>query len=293
MESRQPPVSTQRAIAGHKRHAGFLPFLLIASVFIASCATNNVAISTDSGAQTVTNAAGRRDVATESDEPESRKRAKVRLELATGYFEQGKTSIALDELKQALSSDPSFGDAYTLRGLVYMRMSDNRLAEDSFRRALALNPRDGNAAHNFGWLMCQEKRYSESQTLFTQALGNPLYNDSARTHLARGICQARAGDEPGAERSLARAFELDPGNPVAGYNLATMLFRRGDFVRAQFYLKRLNAGEQVNEETLWLAIKTEHALRDESAMVALGRQLNAKFPKSKQNQSYERRAFNE
>ena len=39
------------------------------------------------------------DVATQSDESESRKRARIRLELAVGYFEEGKTDIALDELK--------------------------------------------------------------------------------------------------------------------------------------------------------------------------------------------------
>lgn len=271
----------------------FLLLSLLVTGFIASCATNSVAPVTNSGSQTVTSSSGQQDVVTESDEPQARKRARVRLELALGYFEQGKTSIALDEIKQALTGDPSFGDAFTLRGLVYMRLNDNRLAEDSFRRALALNLRDGNAAHNLGWLMCQERRFSEAQDAFTQALSNPLYNDQARSHLARGICYSRAGDLTNAERSLSRAFEIDAGNPVAGYNLATLLFRRQDFVRAQFYLKRLNASEAANEETLWLGIKTERSLENNEAMQELGRKLLSKFPKSKQASSYEKRAFNE
>ena len=41
-----------------------------------------------------------RDIMTESDEPEARKRARIRMELAVGYFEQGQTNVALDELKQ-------------------------------------------------------------------------------------------------------------------------------------------------------------------------------------------------
>ena len=40
------------------------------------------------------------DIMTASDEPETRKRARIRLELALGYFEQGQTAVALDELKQ-------------------------------------------------------------------------------------------------------------------------------------------------------------------------------------------------
>ncbi len=289
MEQRSPMMQARN----RPLRSFFLVISLVVTAFIASCATNNVASVTNSGSQTVTNAAGRQDVVTESDEPESRKRARVRLELALGYFEQGKTSIALDEIKQALTGDPTFGDAFTLRGLVYMRLADNRLAEDSFRRALALNLRDGNAAHNLGWLMCQERRFGEAQNAFTQALGNPLYNDQARTYLARGICYSRAGELENAERSLSRAFEIDAGNPVAGYNLATLLFRRQDYARAQFYLKRLNASEAANEETLWLGMKTERNLNNTEAMQDLGRKLLSKFPKSKQALSYEKRAFNE
>src|SRR3954462_167118 len=80
------------------------------------------------------------DQVTESDEPENRRRARIRMELAGGYFEQGKTSIALDELKQVILNDPTFPEAYNLRGLIYMRLNYLRLAEDSFRRAVALNP---------------------------------------------------------------------------------------------------------------------------------------------------------
>src|SRR5215213_9068977 len=95
-------------------------------------------------------AVAQRDIITESDEPEARKRARIRMELAVGYFEQGQTNVALDELKQVIASDPNFPDAYNLRGLIYMRLNDMRQAEDSFRRAVALNPGDSNVQHNYG-----------------------------------------------------------------------------------------------------------------------------------------------
>ena len=61
---------------------------------------------------------GSTDIVTESDEPEARRRARIRMDLALGYFEQGKTDIALDEVKQVISADPSFPAAYALRGLI-------------------------------------------------------------------------------------------------------------------------------------------------------------------------------
>jgi type IV pilus assembly protein PilF len=233
------------------------------------------------------------EVVTPSDESESRRRARIRIELASGYFEEGKIDIALDELKQVIAIDPGFADAYNLRGLVYMRLGDNRQAEDSFRRALVLNPRDADAHHNYGWLQCQLGRFPEAYQSFESALANPIYGGRSKSLMLLGLCQARAGLKPEAERSLARAYELDAGNPITGYNLAQLLYQRGDYNRAQFYIRRLNNSELANAETLWLGIKVEQRMNDTVAMDQLGDQLRKRFPQSPQRHSLDRRAFDE
>ncbi|HWI81671.1 MAG TPA: type IV pilus biogenesis/stability protein PilW [Ramlibacter sp.] len=233
------------------------------------------------------------DILTESDEPEARKRARIRMELAVGYFEQGQTKVALDELKQVIASDPSFPDAYNLRGLIYMRLNDTRQAEDSFRRAVALNPRDPNVQHNLGWLLCQQARYDEAQRAFEVAMANPMYAGRAKTLMTQGVCQARAGRAAEAERSLSRSYELDAANPVTGYNLARLLYHRGEFGRAQFYIRRLNNSELANAESLWLGVKVERRLNDQVAMRQLGEQLKKRFAHSSEAAAYERGAFDE
>ncbi len=233
------------------------------------------------------------DPVTDSDEPEHRKRARIRMELAVGYFEQGQTNIALDELKQAVAADPNFPDVHNLRGLIFMRLNDFPQAEDSFRRAIALKPRDANTLHNYGWLQCQQGRYADALRLFDQAMANPLYAGRAKTLMAQGICQARAGQVNDAERSLSRSYELDAGNPVTGYNLANLLYQRSEFSRAQFYIRRLNNSELANAETLWLGIKVERRMNDRVAMQQLGDQLKKRFPQSREVTSYERGAFDE
>jgi type IV pilus assembly protein PilF len=233
------------------------------------------------------------EIVTESDEPDARRRARIRLELAVGYFEQGQTTIALDELKQSIAADPNYGESYNLRGLIYMRLNDNRFAEESFRRALAINPRDSNVMHNLGWLMCQQAKYVESLQVFAQALANPLYGERAKTLRAQGLCQMRAGLRPEAESSLLKSYELDAGNPVTAYNLATLLFQRGDFVRAQFYVRRLNNGELANVESLWLGIKVERKMENREAMMQLAGQLEKRYPQSREATAYQRGAFDE
>jgi type IV pilus assembly protein PilF len=233
------------------------------------------------------------DIVTESDEPELRKRARIRMELAVGYFEQGQTKVALDELKQAIVYDPTFPDLYNLRGLIYMRLNDNHQAEESFRRAVSLNPRDPNLQHNFGWLLCQEGQYDQAQKAFDVAMSNAVYTGRAKTLMAQGLCEARAGRTAEAERSLSRSYELDAGNPVTGYNLANLLYKRGDFKHAQFYIRRLNNSELANSESLWLGIKVEHRLNDDVAMNQLAEQLKKRFGKSREAAAFERRAFDE
>jgi type IV pilus assembly protein PilF len=233
------------------------------------------------------------DMVTESDEPEARKRARLRIELASGYFEQGKTKVALDEIKQAINADANYSPAYNLRGLVYMRMGENKLAEGSFRRALELTPKDSDVAHNLGWLMCQQGQYDQATPLFDRALSNPVYGGQAKTWMAKGVCMARAGQTSDAIAALTRAYQLDAGNPVTGYNLAQLLFQRGEYARAQFYIRRLNNSELANAETLWLGARIEQRMGNRDVVLQLGDQLRRRFPQSKEFAAYERGAFNE
>ncbi len=258
--------------------------LLGATGLVTGCASGPIDSAKD---------ANRKEIATESDQPDERKRARIRLELASNYFSEGKTTIALDEIKQALLADPTFGDAFNLRGLIYMRLNDPRLAEESFKRALALNSRDPDAAHNIGWLMCQQRRYPESQAYFNQALGMPLYADQAKTFMTQGICQMAANQKGDAERSLSRSYELDAANPITGYNLASLLYDRAEYVRSQFYIRRLNNSEYANAESLWLGIKVERRLDNQVAIEQLVGQLKRRFPQSRELALYDRGAFNE
>ena len=256
--------------------------LVVAATWLSGCAT----APGDAEAPRV-------DYLAQTEESEARKRARVRLQLAAGYFDQGQTNVALEELRQTLAIDPTLPDAFNLRGLIYMRLNDLRLAEDSFKRALALNPREPNTQHNYGWMLCQQGRFTEAGQMFTQALAHPIYLDKAKTYMTLGMCQQRAGQVAEAERSLSRSYELDPGNPITGYNLAQILFDRGELPRAQFYIRRINNTELANAESLWLGIKVERRLDNRDAFNRLSDELRKRFPQSREYLALERRAFDE
>ena len=267
---------------GHWTLATYGALVCIAT--LQGCATSNSgAFATDSNSA----------VFTPSDEPETRRRARIRLELAANYFSNGQTAVALDEVKQALVADPTYGDAFNLRGLIYMQLGNFPQADDSFRRALSLQGGDPNLLHNYGWLLCQQQKYADADQYFDKALANPAYTSRSKTLMARGLCQSGAGQVAEAEKTLLKAYELDASNPVVGYHLASLLFRRNEMARAQFYIRRLNNSQFANAESLWLGIKVEGSLGDSVALKQLAEQLRKRFPDSREQSLFERGAFNE
>lgn len=228
-----------------------------------------------------------------ADETEVQRRARIRLELASSYFERGQLNVALDEVKQSLSIDPNYPDAYNLRGLIFMRMNDLGLAQESFHRAASLRPNDPDVAHNHGWLLCQQKKFDDSEALFERALAQPKYLSRSKTLMALGLCQEAAGKLEQAEQNLLKSYELDPGNPLVGYNLARLLHQRSAHERAQFYIRRLNNSELANAQSLWLGIKVERALSNQVAVQQLTDQLQRRYPQSPEVGALKRGAFHE
>ena len=234
-----------------------------------------------------------RDILTESDEPEIRKRARLHLELALGYFNNGQTTVALDAVKQSLNADPSMVESYNLRGLIYMRLDNIPLAEESFRKALSLDPRNGSAQQNYAWMLCQQSRFSEAAPLFNSVLANPSYGERSKTLMTMGLCQLKEGRKAEAEASFMRSYELDAGNPITGYNLALLLFQRNETTRAQFYVRLVNNCEYATAASLWLGMKVDRQLGNTDAVNQLGAQLKKRFPQSKEASAYDRGAFDE
>src|SRR6218665_283822 len=112
---------------------------------------------------------------TDSDQTDADRRAGVRMELAAGYFARGQFNTALDEIKQALAVKPEMREAINLRGLVYAAMGEPQLADESFKRALTLYPRDADTLHNYGWLLCQQQRWGLADAQVDLARGPTNY----------------------------------------------------------------------------------------------------------------------
>ncbi|WP_457421479.1 type IV pilus biogenesis/stability protein PilW [Roseateles sp. P5_E7] len=247
---------------------------VLTATLLAACATTGTAPTAE------------REIKTDSDQTDADRRAGIRLELAQGYFSRGQFNTALDELKLALQAKPDMREAVNLRGLIYASMGDFPLAEETFRRALTVYPNDPDTLHNYGWFMCQQQRWPTADSLFDQALAQSTYRAPARTLLAKGVCEARAGRLLVAEKTLSRAFELDPSSPVIAVNLSEVLFRNRELERARFYVKRVNdQPEQLNAQSLWLQLRIERKLSHTNVVDDLAQMLRRRFPQAPETQA--------
>jgi type IV pilus assembly protein PilF len=261
----------------------------LCALALSACQTTTTT-TTSSGASS---SAPRQEIVTTSDETEIRKRARLRVELASGYFERGQATTALDEIKQALALFPEYVDALTLRGLIYSELGQPELAEDAYKRATSIDARNGDAQHNYGWFLCKQRRFQEAAARFQSAIAVPAYPGIVNTHLAFGVCQMRAGRMVDAETQLYRAFELDPTNPATATNLAMVHLTKGDGERARFYARKVNNSELASAESLWLGIRVEKFMNDERNVAQLGEQLRRRFPSARQTRLLDAGAFNE
>lgn len=237
---------------------------------------------------------GQRDLVTASDESDASRRGRLRLELATRYYAQGQFTTALDEVKRSLVADPNHAPSYNLRGLIYQGLDEVQLADESFRRALQISPGDADSLHNYGWFLCQQRRFPEAEAQFNAAVAQPQYRDRSKSMLAMGVCQARAGQLATAEQTLQRSFDLDPGNPATAMNLADVLYKRGEFSRARFYVGRVNdVREYSNAESLWLAVRIENKLGNKAAVSNIGSQLRSRYPSARETQRLDKGQYDD
>lgn len=267
---------------------------VLTASWLAACVVGSVQLGGCAGVPSQTSSASSGDIVTASDEGDTRKRARIRMELASTYYAQGQYTTALDELKQAVAIDPSMPAVHELRALIYDAMGESVRAEASYKDALDLDARNGSVLHNYAWFLCRARKFAEADALFERAANLPQSVNTSKTLLARGVCQVNAGLYPEAEKTLVRSYELDPSNPATAFNLASVLYRRGELERARFYIRRVNTiASQVTAESLWLAVRVEHRLGNVSRRDEFASQLRSRFPTARETNLMELGRFDE
>jgi type IV pilus assembly protein PilF len=237
------------------------------------------------------------ELKTASDQTAMEKRAQIRLQLAVDYYQAGKYEIALDEVKKAIAADPDYAEAYGFRALVYTAMGEKALADDNYRHALRLAPRNPDLSNNYGLFLCDAGgKPHDAMGYFETALKDPHYASPVKAMVNAGNCSLKMKNIDAAERYLLDALRIDPALPAVNSGLARVYFERRDYQRAGFFINRLTETaklDSLSPDVLWLAIRVEHVLGNRTLAASLAAQLSKRFPGSPEYAAFERGAFNE
>jgi DNA-binding SARP family transcriptional activator/TolB-like protein len=126
--------------------------------------------------------------------------------------------IAVDRLSLALESNPNDSLAWLLKGVAHTFRSEGATAVDSTDRALRLSPLDPRRSYYETMAAGAELmagNYARAIDLATRSLrANRLHASPLR---CLAVAQQLSGDGAGAQKTIARLLEQEPGFTISGY----------------------------------------------------------------------------
>ncbi|NJD87533.1 MAG: type IV pilus biogenesis/stability protein PilW [Betaproteobacteria bacterium] len=213
---------------------------------------------------------------------DARRRAELRTQLASEYYQRGNFVVALEETRQAEKSDSSYYQAYNVRALVYMELREDALARQAFEKALSLAPNDPDVMNNFGWFLCLRGEPDRGMGYFRRVQGDPLYATPEKALLNAGLCARINGRNAEAEDFLRRAVVFKPDLAGALYSLAELTFEKGSIKESENYLNRYMRLGEPTLSALVLGVKIARAQGDKVAEDSMMQQLRRRFPDAPQ-----------
>ena len=210
----------------------------------------------------------------------------INTELGLGYLQQNNFELASEKLKRALSYNPKNVKANYIYAVLQDRLGQKELAEYHYKIATEIDPKNSEAANNYGAFLCRNQREAESEKYFLNAIENPLYKtpEYALTNAASCLMKIEQSDR--AREYLARALTARSDFAPALFNMARLNFGAGDFAQARIYVDRFHAVSRPTAQSLWLAIRVRLEADGDADVIELAQQLQKEFPESQEYQEW-------
>lgn len=215
------------------------------------------------------------------------------IRLATGYIEQGDMPNARRHLNNAATLDANNSDVFALWGLVYSREGEPDLADESFRRALRVNPDNSQARNNYAAFLFAEERFEDAYEQLEAVVADTTYTNRAQAFENLGLAALRLNRAADAEYAFGRAVQLNDRQLRSSLELTSLNLQKQapDVLQARAYYRNYLTLLQLFNITqtargLWVGIQLENALGNDANVRQYGTQLEAGFRASPEYQLY-------
>jgi type IV pilus assembly protein PilF len=215
------------------------------------------------------------------------------IQLATGYIEQGDMPNARRHLNNAARLDANSSEVFALWGLVYSREGEPELADESFRRALRVNPANSQARNNYAAFLFAEERFEDAYEQLEAVVEDTMYTSRAQAFENLGLAALRLNRAADAEYAFGRAVQLNDRLLRSSLELASLNVQKQppDVLQARAYYRNYLTLLQLfsypqTARGLWVGIQLENALGNDANVSQYGTQLEAGFRASPEYQLY-------
>lgn len=133
---------------------------------------------------------------------------------------QKEHETALTFFRRSIQLDPAFTYSHTLSGHEYVAVEDFEKAVGCYRDAIRADDRHYNAWYGLGAIYYRQEKYDLAEYHFQRAIDINPQSSVLLCHL--GMAQDANGKAFEALDTLAAAFRIDPRNPSARYQRATV-----------------------------------------------------------------------
>jgi type IV pilus assembly protein PilF len=211
--------------------------------------------------------------------------AAANLQLGAAYLQQGNLPIAKDKLERAVKQSPRDPEIHGMLALLYQRLGDDRRADEEFRTALSLAPKDPDLLNNYAVYLCGQGRVDEGVSRFEAAAANPLYRTPWAAYTNAGVCLRGTRRDAEAEARFERALKVRPDYTEALIQLADLDLRHERAAVAYGRVEAFLRGNPASAEVLLLGWRAARAQQNAIAVAQMAWRLQTEFPESEQARS--------
>jgi tetratricopeptide (TPR) repeat protein len=156
---------------------------------------------------------------------ESRFRALFHSNRAVEMLDQGLKEDALSLAKAAVAEDPTSAVGWNVQGVVQQSLGETLQSEACYRRAMALDPKDGTPVGNMEQLCRSQGRFEEAMRL--RMLGTELRKKDPYFHAFLAEEAMDAGNWDEAQKEIKAAIKIQPYEPEFHLAQARIHLERG------------------------------------------------------------------
>lgn len=208
--------------------------------------------------------------------------SQIKTQLAVEYMKAQDYRQAVESIEDALKANSRNVYAWLMRAQIYQHLQVADKADESFRRALSLDPANAEVNNNYGWFLCDaQKRPSDAMAYFDKALADPTYPSPQVANLNKGICSVRMGQPGLADAYFQRALAAAPWFAPVQKEMARAKILAGNPTEADYLFRQYQSRvEMLSADDLLLGWQIARALGRSQAVYEYEAQLRANYPYS-------------